>query len=289
MVDRGFRKIGLAALPRMLEQLKLPLELSWHRAHTIETSVFFDTFEDPALWTPGPNTKAQCNRIEVGKGQWLWLSAGTDWQLFQGAFREVSAEPLEADWLSFRVCIAEPAFTGAFVALAPGLHNWGLAPPAFIFAYHGDERAKSKRCFVVQGHSPCTTLVLQRDVEAKKVYEIAVQFNWRAALISVWVDGVRQVSAEPFNAVVGIRIVALYNWRSQACAAFSMLCLGTTVPPLVPPAVRVEPPPAPLLPRALRMQHSWLASCYSTCTLVPLWALAMVIGLAALAIPHLWQ
>merc|ERR1712032_918851 len=116
-------------------------------------------------------------------------------------------------WLSFEVFVGTPEFSGAFVAIAPGTHNWGLETPTVVFAYNGDERAAFRRSFTVSDGSPSgssSSATILGDVEPRRPYAVAIHLDWSAGTISVYVDGVQRICARPFNAEDVINTVALY-------------------------------------------------------------------------------
>lgn len=285
MTDRQLCEIGRKALPSLLTQRDLNATWSWHKGHMVEDAWFFDNFESLEQWKPGPNSNSgsTCNKVETGEGPWLWLTGGTDWQLFQGVYRQVADKPARPRWISFEVRIATPEYSGAFVALASGVKNWGLHAPSLVFSYIGDERQKSKRCFVVQGDakSYASSRVVLADVESDTGYSIAICLDWASHTMSIWVDGERRMEKEPFNAEGSIQMVAVYNWRSAARTAMANLCIGDRAPPLGPIHGPMPPPP-PIQKRYF--------SC-SSCSMVSLWtvgALAVVVASMAAnyAVPY---
>jgi hypothetical protein len=207
----------------------------------MEAALFVELFGDPQAWTRGPNGKSSpCNDMELDQTHdhtepWLWLSGGTDWQGFQGGFRSVSAEGIRPTWVAFRVRIATPELSGAFLTLSSAQRTWGLADPILAFSYRGDEGSQNRRCFSVQTGAFQTGDVshncqIAPEVTSSKPYDIAVHLDWSAKAMSVFIDGVRQVHGVPFKAENPIRFAAIYNWRSGARTAFSEMLLGHDCP-----------------------------------------------------------
>lgn len=274
LAARMLREIGDDCSSEILTRRGFPWSWSWHKAHLAESAVFFDAFNNLECWSPGPNKKSACNAVEVGRDSWLWLSGGTDWQLFQGTYRQISGDPgLRPLWVSFDVCVATPAFAGAFVAVAPGLHTWGLEAPSMVFSYFGDEKEKMRRCFTVGDGSNATLEVVSSDVVPHRPYSIAVRFDWSAAKMSIFVDGEERIHDKTFNAEEAICVVALYNWRRQARHAIANLCMGDVAPPLGPLADRSRP----RAPAGLRFQFGNLS----------LWMLAVIVAIVAVMWPKL--
>lgn len=200
----------------------------------------------PRLWTPGPNDK-QGNIMESSGNDeadgeddtsgWLWLSGGTDWQGFQGGFQCISTDGVKPSWLTFRVRIATPALSGAFLTFSAAQRTWGLEDIVFAFHYSGDERSRShqQRCFLIQtgstqqGHDS-HPIRIQPEIVADQPYQVSIHFDWAAAEMSVFVDGVQYLSGIPFRAAHPVRFAAIYNWRSGARTAFSELMLGDACP-----------------------------------------------------------
>jgi len=248
----------------------------------VEQALFFDDFTSVGQWLPGPNSKAMCNNVEIGEGPWLWLSGGTDWQLFQGVHRQFVAEPACPRWISFEVRIATPEYSGAFIAFASGVKNWGLRHPALVFSYIGDEREKTKRSFVVQGdpRSYGSSCVVLSDIKPHRAYRIAICLDWASHTMDIWVDGEKRVEKESFNSDEKLQMAAVYNWRSMARTAVANFCIGEVAPPMEPIHGEMPPPP-PVQKR--------LSSCAS-CTLVSLWAVGTVSALAAsMIVPYMLQ
>eukprot|EP00746_Dinoflagellata_sp_MGD_P001431 gnl/MRDRNA2_/MRDRNA2_102700_c0_seq1.p1 gnl/MRDRNA2_/MRDRNA2_102700_c0~~gnl/MRDRNA2_/MRDRNA2_102700_c0_seq1.p1 ORF type:complete len:338 (+),score=56.21 gnl/MRDRNA2_/MRDRNA2_102700_c0_seq1:75-1016(+) len=247
MTDRHVREIGRTALPNLLTQRGLHPSWSWQKGRMVEDAHFFENFQTLEHWLPGPNSNSgsTCNNVETGEGPWLWLTGGTDWQLFQGVYRQVLEKPARPCWISFEVRIAAPAYSGAFVALASGLKNWGLSAPALVFSYIGDERQKTQRCFVVQGNPKqySSSRVVLPDIKPDRAYSIAVCLDWTSHVMSIWVDGEQRIEKEPFNTDADIQMVAVYNWRSSARTALANLCIGDNPPPLGPVQGTIPPPP----------------------------------------------
>jgi len=272
--NRFLREVADRCLLEVLEQRGFPSTWSWQRVHLAETAILFDPLLDPNLWQRGPNRKAECNRLEVSPESWLWLSGGTDWQLFQGAFRDLPESDAKPPWLSFEVFVGTPEFAGAFVALAPGTHNWGLETPTVIFAYNGDERAAFRRSFTVSDGSSFseTVATVLSDVEPRRAYAVAMHLDWSSGTFSVYVDGVQRIADRPFNAENVINTVALYNWRRQAQHALANLCLGPHPPPLAPLSGRE-------CPRHLPWHLPSLTACGGFT------ALAVLVAVAAMVLP----
>merc|ERR1719492_470983 len=125
---------------------------SWQKAHAVECASFCDSMGAPHNWTPGPNDRAPHNTLEseADLSPWTWLSGGTDWQGFQGGFRQVSEFGIRPTWVTFRVRIATPELSGAFLTLSGEQRNWGLAEPVLNFSYRGNDSSSQRRCFAVQ-------------------------------------------------------------------------------------------------------------------------------------------
>lgn len=282
MTDRHMHETAQQALPRLLRQRGLCSTCSWHKAHVIEAAFFFDNFENLEQWLPGPNSNSgsTCNKVETGDGPWLWLTGGTDWQLFQGVYRKVFAEPACPRWISFEVRIATLEYSGAFVAFASGLKNWGLHDPAVVFSYTGDERQKAKRCFVVQGDAKSygSSRVVLDDIKSDRAYSIAICLDWVSHAMSIWVDGEIRIEKERFTADAQLQTVAVYNWRSAACTAVANLCISSVAPPLGPSNGKMPPPPS---------SQKRLHSICGSCTLASLWAVgALAVVGASMVLPY---
>lgn len=273
--NRLLHEVASRCLMEVLEQRGFPSSWSWQRVHHAETAILFDPLLDPSLWHPGPNRKAECNGLEVSPSYWLWLSGGTDWQLFQGIYRDLPESDAKPQWLSFEVFVGTPEFSGAFVALAPGTHTWGLETPTIVFAYNGDERAAFRRSFTVSDGSSSSAVVLS-DVDPRRPYAVAVHLDWTAGTMNVYVDGVQRISTRPFNAERTINTVALYNWRRQARHALANLCLGPHPPHL-----------APLSGRECPRRSPWHSPLFSACS--GFTVLAVVVAVAALLLPKLLE
>lgn len=232
--------------PWVLQRRGLEPRWPWRKAHAAEAALFFDMLGSPSLWTPGPNER-HGNVMERGDDHdatdvaespvspWLWLSGGTDWQGFQGGFRCISEVGIQPTWLTFRVRISTPALSGAFLTFAAAQRTWGLEDIVLAFHYSGDERSHQRRCFVVQSgavqHGGTTHPIrMQDEVVADKPYVVAVNFDWRAGVMSVFIDGVEHLHRKPFRAERPVSFAAVYNWRSGARAAFSELMLGYACP-----------------------------------------------------------
>ncbi|CAK0831379.1 unnamed protein product [Prorocentrum cordatum] len=234
---------------------------SWQRASACEAALFYDPLGDPEGWRPGPNRKSSGNRLaqEDGRGP-CWLSGGTDWQAFQGAWRCLSKDGIRPAWVAFRVCVATPELSGAFLTLSASTHTWGLAEPVVAFSYRGDDaREGQRRCFSVQSgstqkgdpvhvcHGPLV------EVSASKTYDVAVHLDWdprrprscRCTSTARWRSTACPSRPGPFAGGSGceawqareeleaqspIRHAAVFNWRSAARAAFSELMLGDECP-----------------------------------------------------------
>jgi hypothetical protein len=232
--------------PAILRQRSFSAHWSWQKANAVERAAFFDLFAHASCelgydkkWEPGPNSAngMGMNRLEeesgTGSEPWLGLSGGTDWQGFQGGFRCVAKNGLRPTWVSFRVQVMTPEFSGAFFTLAAGLHTWGLADPIVSFHYNGDERPKLGRCFVVQSGSSQKGDALHsclQKPEANRPYNVAIRLDWLQQEMSVFIDGALCLEDVAFKASLPIRYAAVYNWRSNARAAFSEILLGDYCP-----------------------------------------------------------
>lgn len=231
--------------PWVLHRRRLDACWSWRKAHAAETALFFDMRGSPGLWTPGPNDKhgnviESCKDDDVAgvvgtDASWLWLSGGTDWQGFQGGFRCISECGIQPTWLTFNVRIATPALSGAFLTFSAAQRTWGLEDIVMAFHYSGDERLSQRRCFVVQTgaaqHGDMSHPILELpEIVADRPYQIAMNFDWAAGVMSVFIDGVRYVHLLPFKAAHPVRFSAIYNWRSGARTAFSELMVGHCCP-----------------------------------------------------------
>jgi len=96
-------------------------------------------------------------------------------------------------WVSFRVRVATPELSGAFLTLAAGQHTWGLADPVLVFSYRGDEGAH-RRCFSINTgatqHGDETHYChIDPEVIATKPFDVAVNLDWYAQTMSVYIDG----------------------------------------------------------------------------------------------------
>lgn len=252
---------------RTLSRRGLHPSWSWQKAQALETALFSDPLGDPCIWTPGPNGQSSpCNTMESGGefGQaesWLWLSGGTDWKGFQGGFRTVSEVGIFPTWVAFRVRIATPELSGAFLTLSSSQHTWGLADPILSFSYCGDEKTHQRRCFSVLAGNvktqaqanlalPC---YVEPEVVCDKPYDVAVWFDWNAKVMSVFIDGKRCLDRITFEADSPIRYAAIYNWRSGARTAFSELILGDTCPFTLPRSVIPQRSTSTICPSRLRL------------------------------------
>jgi hypothetical protein len=233
------RAIARGARPQVLLRRGIDQSWSWRKAHAYEVALFMDMLGvGPRQWAPGPNETVECNVMEQGSeagSTWLWISGGTDWQGFQGGFRCISEAGVRPTWVTFRIRIQTPALSGAFLALSPAQHTWGLADPILNFNYSGDERASQKRCFVIQTGSTQNgnksyACRVQPEIVVDQPYEVAVHLDWSRSVMSLFIDGERHVDCAPFRASQPVRFAALYNWRSGARTAFSELMLGDICP-----------------------------------------------------------
>lgn len=235
--DRRLSEAAASLRPQVLARRGSDPAWSWRKVRAVEGALFCDLLGDPCIWKPGPNERSACNVMEHdrGEGPWLWLSGGTDWQGFQGGFRCVSEAGVRPAWVSFRVRVATPSLSGAFFALSSEQHHWGLADPLMVFGYRGDDGPPGcRRSFAVQPyaqHGSVPRFVRpEPEVSGDRPYDVALHLDWRAGLLSVFVDGRLHIEAAPFNASGPIRYMAIYNWRSGARTAFSELALGRECP-----------------------------------------------------------
>jgi len=205
---------------------------SWQKAHSVEAAALYDPLNALQPWTRGPNARNGRDVIEA-KGDALWLSGGTDWQGFQGAFRCVADQGVFASWISFRVRIATPDVSGAFLSLYGCKRSWGFTDPVLVFNYRGDA-TEQDHCFSLQtefDQSVEKRHVSQRlDVSGDRSFDIAVHLNWEQKTATMFVDGVPHVSRVPFHGTSPIRYATLYNWRSSARTAFAELIVGGACP-----------------------------------------------------------
>jgi hypothetical protein len=219
---------SLALLRSVVLERRGNASWSWQKAHSVEAAALYDPLNTLQPWTRGPNARNGCDVIEA-KDDALWLSGGTDWQGFQGAFRCVSDQGVRASWISFRVRIATPDVSGAFFSLYGSKRNWGFTDPVLVFNYRG-EATEQDHCFSLQtefDESVQKRHVSQRlDVAGNRSFEIAINLNWEHRTASMFVDGVPHVSTVPFHGTSSIRYATLYNWRSSARTAFAELTIG---------------------------------------------------------------
>jgi len=206
---------------------------TWQKAHSVLSAALYDPLNELQSWTPGPYDRSDRNVMEVREDA-VWLSGGTDWQGFQGAFRCVSDEGVQASWVAFRVRIATPEVSGAFLALYALKRNWGFTGPVLVFNYRGAE-VKDDHCFSLRtefgqaGHEK--RHVSQRfETSEDRPFDISVHLDWSQKTASMFVDGVPQVTGVPFQGTDPIRYATLYNWRSGARTAFSDLTIGNNCP-----------------------------------------------------------
>jgi len=235
--------------PWILRRRRVEASWTWRKVHAAEVALFYDLLGSPSLWNPGPNLRHH-NVLECGGsdenddtvddaldhpsargGPWLWLSGGTDWQAFQGGFRSISEDGIKPTWLTFRVRIATPELSCAFLTFASARRTWGLEKIVLAFHYSGDERLTQRRCFIVQAgatqHGDASHVIrLQPEIVADQPYQVAVKFDWDASVMSVFIDGVEHIHCAPFKTEEPIRFAAIYNWRSGARTAFSELLRG---------------------------------------------------------------
>mmetsp|Transcript_23125 Transcript_23125/g.66717 ORF Transcript_23125/g.66717 Transcript_23125/m.66717 type:complete len:345 (+) Transcript_23125:98-1132(+) len=242
--ERRLREAAACLRPQVLAQRGRDPAWSWRKVRAVEGALFCDLLGDPGIWKPGPNERGACNVLERegGEGPWLWLSGGTDWQGFQGGFRNVSEEGLRPAWVSFRVRVATPTLSGAFFTLSGEQHLWGLADPVMVFSYRGDDCSSGRRCFSVQPYAKHGAVPLfmqpESEVAGDRPYDVALRLDWETGMLSAYLDGKLCIEGVPFKASTPIRYVAIYNWRSGARTAFSELALGRERPSDVP----LEPP-----------------------------------------------
>lgn len=168
----------------------------------------------------------------------------------------MSEDGIRPQWASFRVRVATPELSGAFLTFASGRHTWGLADPVFVFGYRGDDSApQHRRRFTMQtGASQYGDAVHTCQVEprADQTYDIAVRFDWDRGFFWVFVDGRLCVRGVPLRVKSPIRFAAIYNWRSGARTAFSEMLLGDHCPSALRDGA--------MLPRPLsQLQHRPLA------------------------------
>jgi hypothetical protein len=234
--------------PAIVIKRNFPRWWPLQKVNQAEAAMFYDPLDSPQLWQRGPNKKVlkrqadsatevwEGNVLESDiSGTWLTLSGGTDWQAFQGGLRTVSNTGARPSWVSFRVQISRPAYNGAFIVLAAGTHTWGLEDVVFMFQYRGDEGAKNKRCFALQttpsqkGGKPAICEQAQ-PVISDRPYDIAINLDWAKGTLSLFIDGVRQLSGEVFDVTAPVRYVAVYNWRAAAQTSLSELVLGSALP-----------------------------------------------------------
>lgn len=220
---------------RVLQRRGLAGGWPWRKAHAAESALFSDALGGLGHWAPGPN-RVDGNVMERGSDDdWLWLSGGIDWQGFQGGFQCISPSGIQPSWITFRVRVATPALSGAFLTFSAARRTWGLEDVVLAFQYSGDERSQQRRCFVVQtgatqhGDTSFACRV-ESEIVADRPYEVAVHFEWESSLMSVFIDGTRCVERVPFRADRSVRYAAVYNWRSGARTAFSELMLGNSCP-----------------------------------------------------------
>jgi len=237
LCDRRILQAISSLRPHLLAKRGRHPEWSWQKVHAVEGASFCDLMGEPGVWTPGPNGGGARNILEgeAGACPWTWLSGGTDWQGFQGGFRQVSEHGIRPTWVTFRVRVATPELSGAFLTLSGEQRLWGMADPVLVFSYRGDDSSAQRRCFAVQPlpkqqGSPLHTLKLEEEVSMHRPYDIALRLDWAAGLLSVFVDGRRHPGDVPFSTAVPIRYAAIYNWRSGARTAFSELMLGDDCP-----------------------------------------------------------
>jgi len=239
LTERGISKAAAALRPEVLARKGMHPSWSWRKALAAEGALFCDLLGDPLIWTPGPNERNACNLLEHSEdaSPWLWLSGGTDWQGFQGGFRCVSERGIKPTWVTFRVRVATPELSGAFLTFAGEQHLWGMADPVLVFSYRGDDCTSHKRCFVVQpspagaaARSQSHYVRPTREVADDRPYDVALHLDWAAGALSIFVDGERLVDRVPLKAATPIRFAAIYNWRSAARTAFSELMLGSSCP-----------------------------------------------------------
>lgn len=202
----------------------------------------FDRIMTPeASWASGPNTKFEGNSWVPGDGresQWVWLIGGTDWQGFQGLYKQVSDDGIHPQWISFKVRVETTALAGAFLAVSAGRHTWGLKPLIFLFGFWGDEGSSPRRCFKMQtmgrqGTLDWSACIQQVPVVSNRAYAISVNLDWKRGLLEVYVDNEKVLCKVPFLQTESVRYVGLYNWRSGARTAFSELMLGNSQPALL--------------------------------------------------------
>eukprot|EP00928_Gymnodinium_smaydae_P033742 TRINITY_DN24092_c0_g2_i1.p1 TRINITY_DN24092_c0_g2~~TRINITY_DN24092_c0_g2_i1.p1 ORF type:complete len:390 (+),score=83.87 TRINITY_DN24092_c0_g2_i1:42-1172(+) len=242
------REAAAGARAACLKRRGWPAAWTWQRAHAAEVSFLFDALSElGSEWQVGPNTQSAGNRV-TSRGGWLELSGGTDWQGFQGIFRELSTSGAEDDievmptWVSFQVRIDSLRHAGAFFGLASGRHTWGLQPLTFLFSYRGDEgKPETRRCFAVQAAAQQEGGIVRycskTQVIAGRSYQIRFKLDWKAGRMSVFVDDTEELKDMDFEATQSARFAGFYNWRSAARTSISELFLGDADPG-VPPEFR---------------------------------------------------
>lgn len=223
---------------RVLKRRNMEAFWSWRKAHAVESALFFDMLGSPSLWALGPNQQHH-NVIEEGNDNdgspWLQLSGGTDWQAFQGGFRCISQDGIRPTWVTFRVRIATPELSCAFLTFAAAQCRWGLEDIVLGFNYSGDENAQRRRCFTVQtgatqNGGSSMPIHVEPEIVANQAYQVSIHCDWASSAMSVFVDGVKYVDSMPLRTARPIIFTALFNWRSGARTAFSELMLGDTCP-----------------------------------------------------------
>eukprot|EP00927_Polykrikos_kofoidii_P067823 TRINITY_DN63264_c0_g1_i1.p1 TRINITY_DN63264_c0_g1~~TRINITY_DN63264_c0_g1_i1.p1 ORF type:complete len:397 (-),score=43.14 TRINITY_DN63264_c0_g1_i1:206-1339(-) len=235
LVGKHVRDGVRSGRPRLLSRRGMHPTWSLWRAHAAEVSLFYDGCVEPQSWQQGPNTTCEGNNWERGKGfdgaSLLWLVGGTDWQGFQGVFREVSQVGMRPTWVTWRLIVSNPRWSGGFVAFSSGKRTWGLHPQMLAFSYRGDDAKSGKRSFVLEteavqnGGRP--HIVEMPQISAGRPYNVAMRLDWSLAKVSLYIDGVQRLTDVPFcGESQPIRYVALYNWRSKARTAISELMLG---------------------------------------------------------------
>lgn len=263
LLDKRIHSTSAELLPKLVRQRGFPEWWPLQKAHQVESATFFDALDSPKLWRKGPNMKVlqragegtegvwQGNSMEKGSGgSWLWLSGGTDWTGFQGGYRQVSNDGLRPAWVSFRVQVANPALSSAFLVLAADTHTWGLEDIVLLFNYRGDEGSLIKRRFSVQttptqkGGKPA---ICNMSPSCSRPYDVAIHLDWCKGVLSVFIDGTEHVREEQFDVAAPVRFAALYNWRACAASAFSDLVMGPARPCLAP-----VPGPAAAVPHRVR-------------------------------------
>lgn len=252
MVDRESRKATEFFREKVLLLRDFGADWSWRKAHAVEAAIFHNSVGlDDEAWAPGPNTRVTGNVLERGSahgaasaavstaeaGEWLWLSGGTDWQAFQGGLQTVSEEGVRPSWVSFKVGTATPLLSGANFAIAGDQGNWGLRRPIIHFSYRGGDCNSNQHSFLLEtcvaagaGYMVPHACRPAGGVRGGQAYEVAICLDWSRGTLSAYVDGERLLEGIAFEKEEPVRLVAVYNWRSNARTAFSEFLVGGTCP-----------------------------------------------------------